>query len=470
MSETNPTLKGWLRLAISEPATSGTAKLISVFIQFVLKCPHPACPSSVIWKDGFDSSHSKHPQRLVCTRCGRHFYPHTSYIFHILSKSLLPELVDSILSKGTPLKALARQYHISPAFLSRLAHHLSDLIHDHTFRAKKAMARRKLRSHLPKTLKHVVYMDETFLRILQTWFKLILTIDSSGNVLGWRLSRTRSATDIRLVLEQVLATLGRIDVLITDGFRSYKTAIRQLQLSLLHIRHIHSHPWWDVHLTAYEYRPKEHLVHEMTVGIAYDAFVRPGPAFGWVFTQIRKVSKAGRDPGRPRGAKDKKPRRRRKGGATSRKVTKNHKGKKRGSKNVFRDGMTFQFYVAPSEQCVELEGVVLGSIGGLDAEIEPVEVLRLLWTAGWFFKWGYVTNNLIEGRISQIKHRLPRRGRRSEEGVKRRLEVIVSDLEPSEEEDGANTPSSLPSFPHLGFVNLGKFITPQIEAMEVSRA
>jgi hypothetical protein len=313
-------------------------------------------------------------------------------------------------------------------------------------------------------------MDETFLRISKEWFKLILAIDSSGEVLGWRLSRTRSAEDIRLVLEQVLAKLGRIDVLITDGFRSYQTAIRQLQLSLLHIRHIHSHPWRDVHLTAYEYHPKEQLIHEITVGIAYDTFVQPGPTFGWVFTQTRKASQPGRGPGRPRGAKDQKPRRRRKKGAKSRKGAKTQKGKKKGPKNVFRDGIPFQFDVAPSEQHVELEGAALGKGGGLAREIEPVEVLRLLWMVGWLFKWGYVTSNRIEGRISQIKLRLPRRGRSSEEVVKRRLEAILSDPKPSEEEGGADTSQPLPSFPHLGLVNLGEFITPQIEAMEVSQA
>jgi len=332
------------------------------------------------------------------------------------------------------------------------------------------MARRKLQKYLPESLKHVVYMDETFLRISQKWFKLILAIDSSGAVLGWRLSRTRSAQDLRLVLEQVLTKLGRIDVLITDGFRSYKTAIRQLQLSLFHIQHIHSHPWRDVHLTASEYRPKEQLFHEMTIGIAYDTFVQPGPTFGWVFRQIRRVSQSRRGPGRPRGVRDKKPRRRRKSGVQSRKVAQKQKGKKRGPKNVFRDGILFQFDVAPSEQCVELEGAGLGSWRGLGGEIGPVEVFRLLWTAGWLFKWGAVTSNLIEGRISQIKLRLPRRGRSSEEVMKRRLEAILSGPELWEEEDGADIPPPRPSFPHLGFVNVGEVITPQIEAIEVTRA
>ena len=469
MSETNPTLQGWLRLAISEPATSGTATLISVFIQFLIKCPNLACQSSVLWKDGRDASHSKRPQRLVCVHCGRRFYPHTSYVFHVLSQSLLPELVDSVLRNGTPLEALARQYHVSPAFLSRLAQHLSALLQDHTLRAQKALARRKLRQHLPESLKYVVYMDETFLRIAGKQVKLILAIDSSGAVLGWRLSRTRSATDLRLVVEQVLAKLGRIDVLITDGFRSYKAAIRQLQLSLLHIRHIHSHPWRDVHRTAYEYRPKDQLFHEVTVGIPYDAFVQPGSAFGWVISQTHKRTQAGRGPGRPRGAKDKTPRRPRKSGEQAGKRPKKQQGKKRGPKNVFRDGILFQFDVESSLQCVELEGAALGSLGGWEGEIGPMDVLPLLWTVGWLFHWGAVTSNLIEGRISQIKLRLPQRGRSSEEIVKRRLEAILTDLEPSTEEDWADTSKSLPSFPHLGFVNLGAFITPQIEAMEVNR-
>ena len=89
---------------------------------------------------------------------------------------------------------------------------------------------------------------------------------------------------------------------------------------------------------------------------------------------------------------------------------------------------------------------------------------------GVALKWGAVTSNRIEGRISQIKLRLPRRGQNSEEAVKRRLAAILSEPKPREEEDWADTPPLLPSFPHLGLVNLGEYITPQIEAIEVTRA
>lgn len=470
MSQTKPTLQGWLRVTISEPATSGTATLISVFLQFVLKCPNLACQSSHLWKDGRDASHRHQPQRLVCARCGNRFYLHTSYVFHVLSQSLLEELLEAVLRKGTPLETLAQQYHVSQAFLSGLTQRLREFLQERTTRAKKTLARKKLRNHLPQNLNHVVYMDETFLRIVGKQFKLILAIDSSGAVLGWVLRPTRTAEDIKAVLEQVLAKIERIAVLITDGFSSYKTAIKQLRLSRLHIRHIPSHPWRDVHLTAYEYWPKERLIHEVTVGIAYDAFTRPGPAFGRLFTQTRRVSGPGRGPGRPRGAKDKQPRQRRKQATPSPKGASKANSKKRGPKNVFEVGRLFQFHVEPFKQVLELEGASLGRSEKLGEEVEREEVLRLLWTAAWLFQWGYVTTNLIEGRISQIKLHLPQRGRNSEEAMKRRVEAILACPEAPEETGEAEERGILPTFPHLGFINLGAFITPQIEAMEVIRA
>jgi len=119
---------------------------------------------------------------------------------------------------------------------------------------------------------------------------------------------------------------------------------------------------------------------------------------------------------------------------------------------------------------VELEGAGLGSPGRFAGDIEPVEVLRLLWTAGWLFQWGTVTSNRIEGRISQVKLYLPPRGRNSEEAVNRRLAAILSDPELLHGINEVDPLLSVPSSPHLGFVNLGSFITPKIEAMEVIRA
>ena len=97
-------------------------------------------------------------------------------------------------------------------------------------------------------------------------------------------------------------------------------------------------------------------------------------------------------------------------------------------------------------------------------------VLSLLWTAAWLFKWGCITTNLIEGRISQIKLRLTQRGRTSEEVVRRRLEVILSEGEPFGVEDEAYEPLKMPSLTRLGFINLGVFFQPEIGSMEVIRA
>lgn len=50
------------------------------------------------------------------------------------------------------------------------------------------------------------------------------------------------------------------------------------------------------------------------------------------------------------------------------------------------------------------------------------------------------------------------------------LQYFVKSCFAAEGADKTDTIQSLPSFPHLGFVNLGALITPQIEAMEVIRA
>ncbi|MFQ6125731.1 MAG: hypothetical protein ACE5R6_14180 [Candidatus Heimdallarchaeota archaeon] len=112
----------------------------------------------------------------------------------------------------------------------------------------------------------------------------------------------------------------------------------------------------------------------------------------------------------------------------------------------------------------------MGRSEELGEEVGRGEVLRLLWTAAWLFQWSYVTTNLIERLISQIKLHLPQRGRNSEEAVKRRVEAILAYPEVPEGTDEAEELGLLPTFPHLGFRNLGAFITPQIEAMEVIRA
>ena len=120
MIENEHPLQERLKMRLLEPSSGGVEKLISVFFSVVLKCPNPACRSSKLWKDGLDHSHSHKPQRLVCSRCGRRFYPHTSYVFHVLSQYLLAKLVDATLGNNIPLEALADQYHVSKALISSL--------------------------------------------------------------------------------------------------------------------------------------------------------------------------------------------------------------------------------------------------------------------------------------------------------------------------------------------------------------
>ena len=54
--------------------------------------------------------------------------------------------------------------------------------------------------------------------------------------------------------------------------------------------------------------------------------------------------------------------------------------------------------------------------------------------------------------------------------MRKRLEVILSEGEPFGVEDEAYEPLQIPSLPYLGFINLGVFLRPEIETMEVIRA
>ena len=121
---------------------------------------------------------------------------------------------------------------------------------------------------LPYTKREIIYLDETFFRIAkQTWY-LILVCDATGRVIAWKLSKTRTATDMSQVLREAEIRHPNWQVLICDGAQSYRKASRMLGKAGMLIQQVHSYPWATAWISVFE--PRSDAIEETRIQLPYN--------------------------------------------------------------------------------------------------------------------------------------------------------------------------------------------------------
>ena len=76
------------------------------------------------------------------------------------------------------------------------------------------------------------HMDETFVRVAGKWMYLFRAVDAHGQTVDFYLSETRDREAAKLFLKRALANADNRppQVFARDGLRSYRAAIRELQV------------------------------------------------------------------------------------------------------------------------------------------------------------------------------------------------------------------------------------------------
>lgn len=191
-----------------------------------------------------DRNHSKNPWRYQCQECGKYFYAHTSKLFKHLALRQQLQIMFRIAKCGSKLSDIATEFGISPAAASKLASKFRSFVKN---RLRKKYGYYILYHNIRKlqTAKsQSVITDETFVKIGQQQYYIIVAINGYGEIICWKLVEQREYREIAKLMFLLFEEIPKLSLLVTDAFRSYTKALRHMpqDLNLIHVQHIHKQP------------------------------------------------------------------------------------------------------------------------------------------------------------------------------------------------------------------------------------
>ena len=104
-------------------------------------------------------------------------------------------------------------------------------------------------------LNEVVWIDETFFKIAKKSWALILVINVKGEIVGWKLSRTRKESDISDAIRMADTAMPNFQYIIGDGCIAYPKAMIARKKDVHLIQQMHTHPWRAVRISKFEFLP-----------------------------------------------------------------------------------------------------------------------------------------------------------------------------------------------------------------------
>lgn len=187
---------------------------------------------------------------------------------------MFERIVSDLFEKRLEAKAVATIHDISPSLISQIRHYFIQTLNWKL--AKLAQRRELLQQHpnLSVPLEDAIYWDETFFRIGQTSWALILLIDACGRPLAWKFSRKRDVQVYRELLQTIQSHLPSIPIFIGDGWITYQKTCLGLNQECFLIEHLHSHPWRFVRLHHFQLDLKTKDTIQDSVEIPYNSFTQ----------------------------------------------------------------------------------------------------------------------------------------------------------------------------------------------------
>lgn len=303
--------------------------IIKGIIELMLGKIQIKCPLCGSWKVSTNGTRPRKGRRVEAFICknpncknGDHKTPKqfiltTSYNFKKLIFNKLERLYEDLLKDGGKCKTIAKKYKVSPSQISKL-------------RAVFVEALDKLEG-LNNLVKEpqpdgAICLDETFLKIEGTPIYIIVATGyKTHKILGLKVSETRKEKDMREVFDEAEQNTKKpISHVISDGWGSTQTMIKNLGRKITHIIHKHKKPYKKVVIRYYFYTKAHQITLE--IGIKNDVFKKRGTrVFYYAISKTPLNPIPSKKRGRPRGSKNK-----------SKKKKKSVNKKKRGRKGLFR--------------------------------------------------------------------------------------------------------------------------------------
>ncbi|MFV2014523.1 MAG: DDE-type integrase/transposase/recombinase, partial [Candidatus Heimdallarchaeota archaeon] len=389
---------GQLQIEANVPDKLIVKDFINVTVDFQILCPECGPNTKKIKKNGHDIKLKGKPQVFYCHNHKIYFFPHTSWIFKEFTNLVIENVIEHLFINNLTPKAVATIASVSQSMISTIRHHCQSLIEAKIALVKAGAKEFDKLKNLPLARQSAIWWDETFFRINGVDFFLILLIDATGKVLGFKFSRTRKTEDFLSILIPIIDQLPENPIFIGDGWITYEKVCKELKMDLFLIQHIHSNPWEYAKIHQFIYDEKLNQGEQISIQIPYKSFLEEKRVEGVGIKRKyklyeKKESRGSR--GRPQGSKDKK--KRRKKGESALEIDKK-KLKKRGRKNLKEDGAKFTFEPFPYPNGWEAK--FISQVSNDSNMIGPSmqEVNTLLSLTYEIMNGGYIQSNLIESK------------------------------------------------------------------------
>jgi len=456
-----------LSLEATVPEDLTIEPFLKASVEFAVYCPKCGPFRHYLKKNGFDTNHSAVPQLFFCKRHNIHFYAHTSWIFTQLTEIVFERIISDLFEKRLDAKAVAILHNISPSLISQIRHYFSQALNWKL--AQLAQKRELLQQHpnLPVPLEDAIYWDETFFRIGQASWALILLIDARGRPLAWKFSRKRDSLVYRELVQTVLSHLPSTPIFIGDGWNAYQKTCLKLGRECFLIEHLHSHPWRFVRLHHFQFDPKINTTIQNSLEIPYNSFTQNQPLTGHAFQRKHKVKNSETPPrklGRPLGVKDKEKRHSKhfpKPPVPKRPL------KKRGRKSIRQHGRRFLFHPQPVPVGWQIEWVETTSESSKLPTPTILEIELLLDLTYKVMNGKSIQSNRIESKNRIIKDITPKRGFKDPNQLSQYLDIHLRFWSNTIELSNSKSQPVLPLRPSTGFARIFTFFQPRIDAIQI---
>lgn len=356
-----------------------------------IQCPNESLGGKKheIAMNGHDTSVKGHPQQFTCKSCGKNFYAHTSKFFEDL-KPEIRSLVESIVENGKlNVSKLKEGLDMDKSAASRLLRKIIRKILQ-TINTHQSFFKMKRKST-------ILFIDETFLTINhKTWYLIVIT-NGDNEIMAIKLVKRREKSIILDMVNECATRMPNgLEMLITDGFTTYKGVARGLNRAIIHVRHIHKPPYGRIEIDTYTYT--KHDVIITTAKTTNEILAVNGYFLAQVKEEKRSLGKRkrGRKPGAPNRSKEVI-----KAEKKAKEKNKKSRGRPKGSKNK-------QEWITHVFNHRKKVGVIL-AVGDSSKVVETAmnNLLR-------HFGNKYITTNLVEKEFSVLKKLIDFRGKRNE--------------------------------------------------------
>jgi len=257
-----------------------------------LSCLCPRCESDELICNGHDVNVQGNPQHLVCAKCGKRFYPHTSYHAKVFALALVAFL-GQLLDKGriSPQRLKAAMKSPSSTASSVMARIIKGVNQSPSTKAFWTEPVEGL----------ALFIDETFIKIRnKTWY-LIVILNEEGRVLHYDVVSNRTADVILEMLSKVSLRLVKpFTHMITDGYTAYMKVAKMIGRDIVHVQCIHKPPYKRVIINQITHEADRIIIK--TLATTDDILKNTNAFTAQESIKIERKTKGKR--GRPKGVKN----------------------------------------------------------------------------------------------------------------------------------------------------------------------